>query len=587
MSGAVTATLVAVGVGAETAAIAAPFVLGAAVGAVGSAVTGGNPLLGALGGGITGGFGELGGLAGDAIGIGSDAGGAIGGALGGVAGAGITGGNPLIGALTGGAGGLFGQMSQNGDLSSLFGGDSTPTLPADAGATPSSANTDAGPPVQATNNFDPNNLDQLAAAASSPTPGSTSTLSGLSDNPDMLSAPTAANGSLSGSLSTPNLDGTGSSAAGTALMNGTTAPYVSSGLAPTVANAPAADSTSSWQSLSNNPISNYLFGSGTPTTPPTQTLQQALNAQASSGTAQAFNGGVVQANGTVSYAPVGAGGAGAGTGTAAKSGGSLLGALGGNSSGGGVFGNALSSITSNPLQAALLGTQLYSMSQAPALPTLAQQQAASQGPTFSANLPQYTATQTRNPIADYYTYGYSPQPTQISTTLTPTTGQGTGNAPISLAVGGFARPRLPGAPHLGTAPRRNSGAGLAQLGALSHMRRAGAMSAPAAAPASPMGGGALSAGPPMMARGGLFARQGQVQMGTGTKGQADKVPAYLSEDEFVMPADVVSSLGDGSSDAGGGVLQKFVANVRAHKAQTGKDGMPPRAKSPEQYLRRA
>lgn len=584
MSGAITAAVVAVGVDAATAAaiaaIAVPALEGAAIGAIGSAITGGNPLTGALTGAIGGGFGAIGGLAGDAVGIGADAGGALGGAAGGALGAGITGGNPLMGALTGGAGGLFGQMSQNGDLSSLLGGDSSPTPP--TGGDPTTGeNTGAGPTVQAGGQLDPNNLNQLAASASTSNPTANS-LPGLSSNPDALTSsalnnPLATAPNTNSSLFQADPGGVNPT---TGISDGTVGPTVSN-----AATSPSS-STSSWQSLSNNPVSNYLFGSGTPTTPSTQTLQQALDQQASTGTAQAFNGGVVQANGTVSYAPVAA----AGAGSAAKSGGSLLGALSGNSSGGGVLGNALGSVTSNPLQAALLGTQLYSMSQTPALPTLQQQQAATQGPTFSANLPQYTATQTRNPIADYYTYGYSPQPTQISTTLSPTTGQGTGNAPISLAGGGMPHIRLPGAPHLGTAPRRNAGAGLAQLGALSHMRRAGAMGAPASAPAAPTVGGALSGGgglPPMMAHGGLFARQGQVQMNTGTKGQADKVPAYLSEDEFVMPADVVSSLGDGSSNAGGGVLQKFVANVRAHKAQTGKDGMPPRAKSPEQYLRRA
>ena len=58
---------------------------------------------------------------------------------------------------------------------------------------------------------------------------------------------------------------------------------------------------------------------------------------------------------------------------------------------------------------------------------------------------------------------------------------------------------------------------------------------------------------------------------------ADKVPANiegkqearLSDGEFVIPADVVSHLGNGNSDAGAKVLQDMMRRVR--KARTGND----------------
>lgn len=542
MSGAVTATIVAVGVSEATAAaiasIAVPMLTSAAIGAVGSAIMGGNPLTGALTGAIGGGFGAIGGLAGTAMGIGADAGGALFGAAGGALGAGITGGNPLTGALTGGAGGLFGQMAQNGDLSSLFdSGSVTPTT----GIDPTTGlNMGVGPTQAAANALDPNSLGQLAAAAS-PSSG-------------LLTPPSAGTG-------LDPFSSAGSSAANNAFVNGTAIPAASGALsAPSAPASAAAPSTSSWNSLGDNPITNFLIGSGSPSIPSGQTAQQAMDKMNSTGQAQIFTQGgqsyTLNTNGTATAI---------GKASSTGSSGGLLGAL-----------------TKDPLQTLQVGLGAYNAANAPSLPTLQQQQAAVQGPGFSTNLPQYNATQTRNPIADYYTYGYSPQPTQISTTLTPTTGQGTGNAPIKLARGGFSRPHLPGAPHLLRAPRRNAGAGLAQLGAMSHARRAGALPAAPGA-ASPIGGALATP----MAHGGMFARQGQVQQGTGTKGQADKVPALLSEDEFVMPADVVSSLGDGSSNAGGGVLKQFVDNVRAHKAKTGKDGMPPRAKAVEHYLRGA
>jgi hypothetical protein len=48
---------------------------------------------------------------------------------------------------------------------------------------------------------------------------------------------------------------------------------------------------------------------------------------------------------------------------------------------------------------------------------------------------------------------------------------------------------------------------------------------------------------------------------------AGKQPARLADGEFVIPADVVSHLGNGSSDAGSKVLYKMMEKVR--KARTG------------------
>ena len=49
---------------------------------------------------------------------------------------------------------------------------------------------------------------------------------------------------------------------------------------------------------------------------------------------------------------------------------------------------------------------------------------------------------------------------------------------------------------------------------------------------------------------------------------ANKQPARLANDEFVVPADVVSHLGNGSSDAGAKQLYKMMDKVRS--ARTGK-----------------
>lgn len=77
----------------------------------------------------------------------------------------------------------------------------------------------------------------------------------------------------------------------------------------------------------------------------------------------------------------------------------------------------------------------------------------------------------------------------------------------------------------------------------------------------------------------MFTADGMVN-GAG-KGQDDAVPAKLSKDEYVIPADVTSMLGDGSSSAGGKELDKMVHKVRAHKATK---HFPPKAKNPLAYI---
>jgi hypothetical protein len=81
-----------------------------------------------------------------------------------------------------------------------------------------------------------------------------------------------------------------------------------------------------------------------------------------------------------------------------------------------------------------------------------------------------------------------------------------------------------------------------------------------------------------LARGGK-ARQPRYLQGH-TDGMADKIPttiedkqpAKLSHGEFVIPADVVSHLGNGNSDAGAKVLYKMMDRVRTARTGTKKQG---------------
>jgi hypothetical protein len=58
-------------------------------------------------------------------------------------------------------------------------------------------------------------------------------------------------------------------------------------------------------------------------------------------------------------------------------------------------------------------------------------------------------------------------------------------------------------------------------------------------------------------------------------------PARLADGEFVVPADVVSHLGNGSTDAGARKLYSMMDKIR--KARTGKKKQAPEVKT-EKYL---
>lgn len=73
---------------------------------------------------------------------------------------------------------------------------------------------------------------------------------------------------------------------------------------------------------------------------------------------------------------------------------------------------------------------------------------------------------------------------------------------------------------------------------------------------------------------------GRMVKGGGT-GLSDSIPAHignqpvaLADGEYVIPADAVSMLGDGSTDAGGRRLDQLVAKVRMQKTGTKKQAGP-------------
>ena len=68
-------------------------------------------------------------------------------------------------------------------------------------------------------------------------------------------------------------------------------------------------------------------------------------------------------------------------------------------------------------------------------------------------------------------------------------------------------------------------------------------------------------------------------------GQSDDIPAMLADGEYVFDADTVAALGNGSSDAGAQRLDEMRQAIRKHKRSAPVNKIPPKAKSPLEYLK--
>lgn len=89
------------------------------------------------------------------------------------------------------------------------------------------------------------------------------------------------------------------------------------------------------------------------------------------------------------------------------------------------------------------------------------------------------------------------------------------------------------------------------------------------------------------AQGVQTAAEGRYVKGGGT-GTSDDIPAKLSDGEYVIDAQTVSMLGDGSSDAGAQKLDQMRKEIRKHKGSAlAKGKFAPDAKSPLSYVKGA
>jgi len=85
----------------------------------------------------------------------------------------------------------------------------------------------------------------------------------------------------------------------------------------------------------------------------------------------------------------------------------------------------------------------------------------------------------------------------------------------------------------------------------------------------------------------VAAAKGRYVKGGGT-GTSDNIPAVLSDGEYVIDAQTVSMLGDGSSDAGAAKLDKMRQEIRKHKGKSLAQGkFAPDSKGPLSYIKRA
>jgi hypothetical protein len=96
------------------------------------------------------------------------------------------------------------------------------------------------------------------------------------------------------------------------------------------------------------------------------------------------------------------------------------------------------------------------------------------------------------------------------------------------------------------------------------------------------GGSIEGHNPTFFSEGGLGSIENRYVQGDGD-GTSDSIAAMLANGEFVIPADVVSKLGNGSNEAGAGVLDQFLAEIRKHANSNGTK-LPPESKGPLAYL---
>jgi hypothetical protein len=89
-----------------------------------------------------------------------------------------------------------------------------------------------------------------------------------------------------------------------------------------------------------------------------------------------------------------------------------------------------------------------------------------------------------------------------------------------------------------------------------------------------------------MTQGRMDFRKGAAVHGAGD-GQSDDIPAMLADGEYVIDAETVAQIGNGSTKAGAQALDKFREGIRAHKRSAPLNKIPPKTKPLTSYLKGA
>ena len=100
-------------------------------------------------------------------------------------------------------------------------------------------------------------------------------------------------------------------------------------------------------------------------------------------------------------------------------------------------------------------------------------------------------------------------------------------------------------------------------------------------------GGKIMASPLMAAGGGDVPHKGSHYVQGAGGGQDDLIPAKLADGEYVFDAEIVAALGDGSNKEGAKKLDAMREAIRRHKRSGSTKSIPPKSKSPLQYLHEA
>jgi len=168
----------------------------------------------------------------------------------------------------------------------------------------------------------------------------------------------------------------------------------------------------------------------------------------------------------------------------------------------------------------------------------------------------------------YYTFGKAVDP--ISNLTNPRPVQQT-QAPQMAQAGGLPRSGgLPNSPAMGTPQQPSAQQQMPQQVQMPPAMKRGGLPAVSNVP---------------LAQGRLDFRKGSAVHGPGD-GQSDDIPAMLADGEYVIDAETVAQIGNGSTKAGAKALDDFRQNIRKHKRSAPLDKIPPKTKALTSYLKK-